>query len=104
VTLTCPSRRITQSGVRTSELDTVVIQLQISSLHVTGHVRLGDVWVAIILACTNQMATSCQVFANTEEVFYDDTACNADATKMAEYLVSQGVFAIPLCFEIGESA
>jgi len=81
-----------------------VIQLQISSLHVTGHVRLGDVWVAIILACTNQMATSCQVFANTEEMFYGETACNADATKMAEYLVSQGVIAVPLCFEIGKSA
>jgi len=37
-------------------------------------------------------------------MFYGETACNADATKMAEYLVSQGVIAVPLCFEIGESA
>ena len=61
-------------------------------------------WVAIILACTNQMATSCQVFANTKEMFYTESSCKVDATEMADYLVSQGALAIPLCFEIGKSA
>jgi hypothetical protein len=49
------------------------------------------------------MATSCQVFANTKEMFYEQLACNDDATKMAEYLVAQGVVAVPLCFEVGKS-
>lgn len=61
-------------------------------------------WVAIILACTNQMAASCQVYANTKEMFYTEPSCKVDATEMADYLVSQGALAIPLCFEIGKSA
>lgn len=61
-------------------------------------------WVAIVLACSTQMATSCQVLANTKELFYIESACNDDATKMAEYLVTQGVVAVPLCFEVGKSA
>ena len=61
-------------------------------------------WVALVLACSNQMATSCQVFANTKELFYIESACKEDATEMAEYLVAQGVVAVPLCFEVGKSA
>ena len=61
-------------------------------------------WVAIILACTTQMATSCEVFANTKEMFYIELECKSDATKMSSYLTSQGVVAVPLCFKIGESA
>ena len=67
--------------------------------------RQGKVvmWIAVVLACSTQMATSCQVFANTKEMFYEQFACNDDATKMAEYLVAQGVVAVPLCFEVGKS-
>jgi hypothetical protein len=61
-------------------------------------------WIAVILACSTQMATSCQVFANTQEMFYEELDCNDDATKMAEYLVAQGVVAVHLCFEVGKSA
>jgi hypothetical protein len=50
------------------------------------------------------MAASCQVFANTKEMFYEQSVCNDDAIKMAEYLVAQGVIAVPLCFEVGKSA
>jgi len=61
-------------------------------------------WVAIIFACTSQMATSCEVLANTKEMFYSESECKSDATKMASYLISQGAVAVPLCFKIGESA
>jgi hypothetical protein len=37
-------------------------------------------------------------------MFYEQLACNDDATKMAAYLVTQGVVAVPLCFEVGKSA
>jgi len=60
-------------------------------------------WVAIILACTTPMAMSCEVFANTEEMFYIESECKSNATRMADYLVSRGVVAAPLCFKIGES-
>ena len=67
--------------------------------------RQGKVvmWIAVVLACSTQMAASCQVFANTKEMFYEQLACNDDATKMAEYLVAQGVVAVPLWFEVGKS-
>jgi hypothetical protein len=50
------------------------------------------------------MATSCEVLANTKEMFYLESECKSDATKMASYLISQGAVAVPLCFKIGESA
>tara|TARA_R110000803_G_scaffold47160_3_gene98593 strand:+ start:1096 stop:1284 length:189 start_codon:yes stop_codon:yes gene_type:complete len=61
-------------------------------------------WIAVVLACSTQMATSCQVFANTKEMFYEESTCNDDAMKMSSYLVIQGVVAVPICFEVGKSA
>lgn len=61
-------------------------------------------WVALVLACSTQMATSCQVFANTEEFFYSEMKCQDNSSRMASYLVSKGAIAIPLCFEVGKAA
>tara|TARA_B100001094_G_C18159413_1_gene788362 strand:- start:900 stop:1088 length:189 start_codon:yes stop_codon:yes gene_type:complete len=61
-------------------------------------------WVAIVLACSNQMAISCQVLANKDELFYNQSLCKEDASKMANYLVNIDVFAVPICIKVGESA
>jgi hypothetical protein len=61
-------------------------------------------WVAVVLACSTQMAVSCKVLANTKEMFYEESACNEDVIKMSGYLATQGVFAVPICFEVGKSA
>ena len=60
-------------------------------------------WVAVVLACITQLATSCKVIANTEELFYNELVCKNDASNMVNFLSTKGVFAVPICFKVGES-
>ena len=43
-------------------------------------------WVAIVLACSTQLATSCQVLANKSQLHYEESICIADSSKRASYL------------------
>jgi hypothetical protein len=61
-------------------------------------------WVAIVVACSTSLATSCHVLANQDRVFYSESACKDDSYKMVSYLLSQGIFAKDSCLKIGESA
>jgi len=60
-------------------------------------------WVAIVLACSTQLATSCQVLANKSQLHYEESICMVDSSKMASYLADAGVYAVPLCIKVGKS-
>ncbi len=58
-------------------------------------------WMALILTCASESALSCQVMANSKELFYTEADCKVDSYNMATYLVSQGSLALPICVEVG---
>ena len=79
-------------------------QLQISLLHVTGLVRLGRMWLGVVLICFTPHALSCQVVAKGAEPFYSEQACLEESAYLAETMIAQGVYAVPNCVEIGQSS
>jgi hypothetical protein len=81
-----------------------VIQLQISSLHVTGHVRLGNVWLAIVMICTTPNVSSCQVTAKNHKLFESEQSCKVEAKTVADLVASKGAYSKWGCFKIGEEA
>ena len=86
-----------------SELDIIVIQQRISLLLVTGLVRLGDMWVAVMLVCLDPSALSCQVMAKPE-AFYSEKSCLEESETIATSMLQKGIYAVPACFEVGTSS
>ena len=80
-----------------------MIQQRISLLHVTGPVRLGDMWVAIMLVCLDPSALSCQVMAKPE-AFYSEKSCLEESEAIATSMLQKGIYAVPACFEVGTSS
>lgn len=80
-----------------------MIQQRISLLHVTGPVRLGDMWVAIMLICLDPSALSCQVMAKPE-AFYSEKSCLEESESIATGMLQKGIYAVPACFEVGTSS
>ena len=60
-------------------------------------------WVAVLLACYDPSALSCQVIAKPE-TFYSEQSCLEEAEGVATNLIQKGVYAVPACFEIGKSS
>jgi hypothetical protein len=60
-------------------------------------------WMALVLACTSESAFSCQVMANSKELFRTEKECKADSYNMSSYLMSKGSYALPICIEVGVS-
>lgn len=56
-----------------------------------------------MLMCTDPSALSCNVMAKSE-LFYSEQACLKEAEQLATTLLQQGVYAIPHCHKVGESA
>jgi hypothetical protein len=80
-----------------------VIQQRISLLLVTGPVRLGDMWVAVMLVCLDPSALSCQVMAKPE-AFYSEKSCLEESEAIATGMLQKGIYAVPACFEVGTSS
>ena len=60
-------------------------------------------WVAVLLACYDPSALSCQVIAKPE-AFYSEQSCLEEAKGVATNFLQKGVYAIPACFEIGTTS
>ena len=81
-----------------------MIQQRISLLHVTGLVRLGDMWIGIMLVCFDPMALSCKIIAKPEP-FYTEQACLEEAEQIAANIRAGGAYATPHCHRVeGSSA
>jgi hypothetical protein len=61
-------------------------------------------WVAVILVCTNTLATSCEMRANTGEFFFSKASCEANAASYGRMLINKGYGVVPVCFKIGKDA
>jgi hypothetical protein len=54
-------------------------------------------WVAVILVCANTLATSCEMRANTNELFFSKASCEANAFNYGRMLrIRRSV-----CFKVG---
>lgn len=60
-------------------------------------------WIGIILMCTEPSALSCSIMAKSE-AFYSEESCLKEADQVATALLNQGVYAVPHCHKVGESA
>jgi len=58
-------------------------------------------WMAVVLACASESAFSCQVMANSKELFGTEQECKVDSYNMSSYLMSKGKIALPICIEVG---
>ena len=61
-------------------------------------------WVAVILLCTNTLASSCEMRANTSKFFFSKESCEANAANYGRMLISKGYSVVPACFRIGDEA
>ena len=57
----------------------------------------------MVLACSTPYAQSCIVFAKNEELFMTEELCKEETDKVTLMMQSQGMFARPACFKIGET-
>ena len=60
-------------------------------------------WLAIVLACGTPYAHSCIVYAKNDVLFATEEACKEETAMGVDIMESQGFFARPACFEIGET-
>ncbi len=60
-------------------------------------------WVGVMLICLDASALSCQVIAKPE-AFYSEEECVKEAEIVATGMLQKGIYAIPACFKIGDSA
>ena len=82
-----------------------------------GHVckHRGELWhphskgvekvmfLAALLVCSTIEAKSCVVVANTNNIWYNEAECQADAMNFALELVDKGFAVRPYCFKVGEN-
>ena len=61
-------------------------------------------WVAVILVCTNTLATSCEMRVNTGEFFFSKPSCEANVASYGKMLITKGYGVVPACFNIGKDA
>ena len=57
-------------------------------------------WLAMMLVCANPSALSCNIIANTQRIYYNETECMAEVDRVQKDFLNKGVYAIPYCFAI----
>ena len=60
-------------------------------------------FLAAILICQTLNAKSCTVIANSNNIWYSEAECQADAMNFALELVGKGFAVRPYCFKVGEN-
>ena len=57
-------------------------------------------WLAMILACANPSALSCNIIANKQKIFKSESECMDEVVIVQKGFLDRGVYALPYCFEI----
>ena len=60
-------------------------------------------FLATLLVCSTLEAKSCVVVANSNNIWYTEAECQADAMNFALKLVDKGFSVRPYCFKVGEN-
>jgi len=61
-------------------------------------------FLAVILICQTLNSKSCTVIANSNNLWYSEAECQADAMNFAMELAEKGFLVKPYCFRLGEGA
>ena len=61
-------------------------------------------WVAVVMLCTNTLATSCEIRANTGQFFFSKASCEANVANYGRGMINKGYSVVPVCFRVGQEA
>ena len=61
-------------------------------------------WVAVIMLCTNTLASSCEMRANTDQFFFSEASCKDNAGNYGRAMIERGYAVVPSCFKVGDEA
>tara|TARA_Y100001937_G_C7056040_1_gene301453 strand:+ start:125 stop:313 length:189 start_codon:yes stop_codon:yes gene_type:complete len=60
-------------------------------------------WLAVILACSTPYAQSCIIFAKQNDLFMTEETCKEDVDVGVVMMQTQGYYAVPACFQVGQN-
>ena len=61
-------------------------------------------FISVLLVCTSLHVSSCDVVANTEDLYFSEQQCQNQTAIVVAKLVSSGIAVKPKCFKIDDSA
>jgi hypothetical protein len=61
-------------------------------------------FISVLLICTSLHVSSCDIVANTEDLYFSQQQCQNQTAIVVSKLVSSGVAVKPKCFKVGDSA
>lgn len=61
-------------------------------------------FISVLLVCTSLHVSSCDIVANTEDLYFSREQCQRQTSIVVTKLVGIGVAVKPKCFKIGDSA
>ena len=61
-------------------------------------------FISVLLVCTSLHVSSCDVVANTEDLYFSEQQCQNQTAIVVAKLVSNGIAVKPKCFKIDNSA
>ena len=56
------------------------------------------------MLCTNTLATSCEIRANTGQFFFSKASCEANVANYGRGMINKGYSVVPVCFRVGQEA
>ena len=59
-------------------------------------------FLAALLVCSTLQAQSCAVIANSNNIWYSEAECQADAMNFAMDMAGKGFLVKPYCFKVGD--
>lgn len=60
-------------------------------------------FISVLLICMSLHVSSCDVVANTEDLYYSEQECKNNTAIVVNKLVSNGIAVRPKCFKVGDS-
>ena len=54
------------------------------------------------MLCTNTLASSCEMRANTDQFFFSKASCEANADNYGRAMIERGYGVVPACFKVGD--
>ena len=61
-------------------------------------------FISVLLICTSLHVSSCDIVANTEDLYFSQQQCQNQTAIVTAKLLSSGVAVKPKCFKVGDSA
>ena len=56
------------------------------------------------MLCTNTLASSCEMRANTDQFFFSEASCKDNVANYGRAMIERGYGVVPSCFKVGDEA